>query len=271
LRLVSKIQERTDLSNVEVNEALKRTREPEKSLRSVLIAAAIIFVALIGVAGYAITSDMKRANTIAALSEALTQQREQFYDCSPNTEEEATEKVEDPGCQVPVAPDPDDIVEEATVGPQGPRGEQGPQGPPGPRGERGVQGVQGPQGVSGAPGDTGERGLQGLQGIAGLNGLMGPQGERGPIGPPGPEGPVGPMGPTGADGAIGPVGPMGPAGPTGPAGPAGPMGPQGPQGEPGEKGEKGDAGPSCPSGQEWSTAQIPTLDRGTIVAWVCID
>jgi hypothetical protein len=155
---------------------------------------AVVIVALLVVIG-------TQTSTIAVLSNALTQQRDQFTACKGKP----TGTV---GCVQPAAAEPSVIVKEGkrglpgAVGAVGPQGPQGPAGPPGPQGVMGkagpppgcallstgcvgapgATGPQGPQGDRGPQGDTGpqgERGLQGEQGAQGTQGQMGPQGSKG--------------------------------------------------------------------------------------------
>lgn len=77
------------------------------------------------------------------------------------------------------------------------------------------QGQAGPRGATGATGPAG---------LIGPSGSPGPVGPSGPTGEPGPSGPPGPTGASGTDGAAGPAGPQGPAGPSGAPGPECPMG-----------------------------------------------
>jgi hypothetical protein len=133
------------------------------------------------------------------------------------------EQVEGLGAE-PVAPPPEDIIDNPTELIPGPTGPQGPRGPTGPMG---LPGLDGPQG---APGPVG---ASGPQGPAGTTGAAGADGEGGPAGPQGATGDQGPSG------EPGPQGPVGETGPQGPQGVEGPPGATGPQGEPGVDGENG--------------------------------
>lgn len=247
-----------------LNEAMKKAKEPRADAKRVLVALTLLFLALCALSVYSITSDMKRANTITMLSEALTEQRSQFSECTDGVKDVTT----DPDCQVPVAPEPEKIVGEAQIGPQGPRGETGPQGERGTQGVQGAQGVQGERGIQGIQGIQGFEGLQGLQGFSGLTGPMGTQGLKGDTGPEGPVGPVGPIGPQGAQGPAGPAGPQGPTGPAGQNGVDGLPGPQGEQGPKGDKGDIGDVGPTWCADRIFPMT-ITDIDGRTMTVLVC--
>lgn len=212
-----------------------KTIRREKRKRNALLAAAVVGIGLLlGTSVYTAVnsaqSSQNQAEIISSLSTALTDQRTQFTDCMENSPENPI-----PGCEQPVAEDPDVIVSDpqTIAGPQGERGLQGP---------RGLQGVPGPQGLkgdTGEPGPVGQRGAAGVNGLPGLPGPAGRPGFDGSPGAPGEPGTDGLNGFNGVDGAPGPQGVPGVAGPQGPAGPEGPVGPAGPQGEPGAPGADG--------------------------------
>ena len=79
----------------------------------------------------------------------------------------------------------------------------------------------------GQAGPRGETGATGPAGLIGPSGSPGPSGPSGPTGEPGPSGPMGAAGAPGADGATGPAGPQGPPGPSGADGAPGPACPTG--------------------------------------------
>jgi hypothetical protein len=131
--------------------------------------------------------------------------------------------------QEPVAPEPDERVDDVGVqpGPTGADGPRGPQGPPGPPGEPGA---------------------------------VGKTGAAGPVGPAGPQGPPGPPGEPGADGETGATGPAGQDGTDGAQGPAGPPGTDG---APGPQGPAGPPGPMCPDGYVVVTRDVVVEDPET--------
>ena len=110
------------------------------------------------------------------------------------------EQVEGLG-QKPVAPPPEERVEDIPSSVAGPQGEQGPRGFPGMPGPPGLPGGVGPQGRAGETGTQGGSGVGGEQGPQGDRGEPGPQGEPGPAGPPGPQGEPGPAGQVCPDGS----------------------------------------------------------------------
>lgn len=221
--------------------------------RGVLIATALLFLALCAMSAFSIVSDAQRTATIARLAEALDQQQEQFEACVTSTTQ-AGEVL--PGCEQPVTPESDTIVEAGEKGETGPPGPQGPPGVPGPQGLPGRLGPQGIPGATGLKGDPGIPGLQGLQGVPGRDGSDGASGVNGRDGAQGPVGPQGPEGPPGKDGQAGP------AGPQGEVGTQGPPGPQGPKGDPGEQGPQGLPGPDrCTPLEVW----VWTSDPGKLL------
>ena len=81
-----------------------------------LISALLLFLTLLGLAGYAMVSDARRAETIAQLSIALSEQREQFTQCTSGVYVPEGEE-----CKDPVSATPDKNVEsvEGDAGPLG--------------------------------------------------------------------------------------------------------------------------------------------------------
>ncbi|MEW2570512.1 collagen-like protein [Streptomyces sp. NPDC047070] len=106
-------------------------------------------------------------------------------------------QVRDEG-ETPVAPDPDDAVDDLPAraevpvpipGPRGPAGQTGPSGKSGSDGSSGTDGDDGAPGTDGTDGAPGEQGVPGPHGEAGPTGEQGPRGEQGARGEPGPPGP----------------------------------------------------------------------------------
>ncbi len=85
----------------------------------------------------------------------------------------------------PLAPPPQQIIEQGQTGPAGAQGAVGPIGATGP------SGLPGPSGPSGAPGAAGASGAPGADGAAGPPGPPGPPGAPGADGSPGPACPTG--------------------------------------------------------------------------------
>lgn len=88
----------------------------------------------------------------------------------------------------PLAPPPQQIIEQGQTGPAGAQGAVGPAGATGPSG---LPGPSGPSGPSGEPGVTGASGAPGADGVAGPSGPPGPSGAPGADGSPGPACPAG--------------------------------------------------------------------------------
>jgi hypothetical protein len=156
---------------------------------------------------------MQLSGANAALTSALTQQRDQFTACK---DKPATAR----GCTTPVAAEPSVVVKQGRRGLTGASGVQGPAGPAGPVGPAGPRGVQGPIGKTGPPPGCALLSTA-CVGAAGIRGPAGPEGKAGPAGPEGAQGPAG------TDGKEGPAGPAGPEGKQGPQGETGGQGPQG--------------------------------------------
>lgn len=178
-------------SDKNLERVTRSIRSRRKSLRGMITALIVALLCLTGAVLYLFHNDRNQQETIALLSTALEQQKQQFEDCA-----DVDPALHDPLCEEPIAPPAESIVE----GRAGPRGAQGPEGAEGQRGPRGPQGVPGPLGPMGL------HGIPGVNGVDGSDGRDGTSGERGPAG---------------ADGAVGPSGEQGPTGPEGPAGPAG--------------------------------------------------
>lgn len=173
--------------------------------RHSLIGIVCLFLSLCLVAGYTLVMDSRRSETIAQLSVALSQQREQFTDCT-------TDRPVVPAstCKEPVAEEPSDIVKESEETPQGligstnaaPKSVIGPEGPEGRSAyqiavENGFLGselewllsLRGRPGIMGAPGLTGasayqiarKHGFKGteLQWLSTLQGVDGRDGKDG--------------------------------------------------------------------------------------------
>lgn len=108
----------------------------------------------------------------------------------------------------PLAPDPEQAVEDLPDRTEVPVPIPGPPGPRGEQGERGATGAAGTPspGPSGATGQEGAAGVPGATGPVGPAGPAGPQGEQGPAGAPGPAGQDGAAGKDGRDGQTCPAG-----------------------------------------------------------------
>jgi hypothetical protein len=186
--------------------AADRTERDRRTGR-LLIGSGVTNLAAFVVIAMLLVLIMQVTTTNAALTDALTKQRDQFIACTdkpPSTR----------GCTQPVAAEPEVITKQGRSGPMGLTGPIGPQGPQGPTGARGPAGPPGAAGKTGPPpgcsllrtacvGATGQQGAQGEQG---------PAGERGPQGEQGPAGERGPAGETGQQGAQGEMGVQGPRG-----------------------------------------------------------
>lgn len=156
--------------------------------RVILPLAGALFVAL--PIAWLIYSNQVRGQQIAALTSALTAQRQQAVQAG----------------QSPVAPPPGQILANPTP-PKGDRGDPGPAGPPG-RGLVSATCVGGVWAVTYTDGtssrDAGP--CTGPPGAAGTPGPRGPDGGDGAAGTPGVDGQPGPGGSAGVDGSPGPAG-----------------------------------------------------------------
>jgi hypothetical protein len=170
--------------------------------------------------------DDERDSEIGQLTDAVTEQQD-IIEILVADGQATREQLENLG-EEPVAPPPQERVDDFPDNSSGIRGETGPQGP---RGFPGLQGLQGPEGPPGPVGDPGPAGPQGPAGEDGTDGA-GTPGEPGETGPQGPAGEPGPAGPTGAPGPAGEQGPPGPTGPPGEDGADGNDGADGADGEP---------------------------------------
>lgn len=181
-------------------------------LLAVVVVAALLAWLAVGLIEQSREGD-DRDQEISSLTDAMSEQQS-VIDVLVDDGRATREQLEALG-QEPVAPPPEERVQElpdepvvirGERGPQGPRGFQGLIGPPGPTGAPGPVGDPGPAGPAGPPGEAGQDGTDGATGPSGdtgATGAQGPAGEPGPPGPAGEPGPPGPSGPPGADGVDG--------------------------------------------------------------------
>ena len=124
--------------DVEVQEYLQ-AQEKDNRRRNIMIAGASVVVSAVIAAGVAFgVQSYYRGQAIQELGTALNNQRQQTIDC-------ASEEPGTPGCNTPVAPPAEDIIE-AAAGPVGPIGPVGPPGTPGRDGDTGATGATGVRG-----------------------------------------------------------------------------------------------------------------------------